>query len=513
MNTVSLSQPLTPVNTSVAATVNGGTYTYTVTGPPQGQALSVTISVPGAPQASSWSVTGAWTGSMQGSNSFGPLYLTAGGSLTVTGSSVSDPGPLQVTGVQGPLGSLQPSTPTSVGPSVEVGTVDATISGTVDANVTNATLDVTGTVVVSQVTEVTGTVTIDANGSNVTVDAVATGELATSIVSPATSATVITTKDINSILVKSLPTGGTVTVTGAAVGSVPCSPTPNGDGSTYTWVAALPAADTYTVGVANIIGGYTFDVYTSSGIEHVEVSLVSPMDQGGLPTSPIRVTDSYNLVSTNPLSLVLEEPNCLILGLETAGNYVTSMVDSLGRPVPYELVQLTGTSYGPVYLVTNPGGDEITVNLAVSDGATVAVLNGRPPTVKLPVQTVAVPNPAAGANWSYTLPYPAKVKTIQCSFFTDATAASRYPYIDWGGLVGGYDALPFGSPLAASSGVNLAWRAGSLTVPFFSPGANAWLATMPDWGVLPAGSIINSGVADMQSGDYWTAVSLVLEPA
>lgn len=422
-NISTLSQPLIPVNTSVDAVVDGSTYTYTVRGPGQGQAMSVTISVPGAPQASQWSVTGAWTGSMQGSNSFGPLYLTAGGSLTVTGSSVSDPGPLQVTGVQGPLGSLQPSTPTSVGPSVEVGTVDATITGTVDANVTNATLDVTGTVVVSQVTEVTGTVTIDANGSNVTVDEMPIGTL-----------------------VATIPVGS----------------------SSYTLDAA-------TVGKNNslTILGTTNDLRSIAGIQQSAApNYLLPMGQAIGPEG-----------ATEILAVVCDIPANMGVQIEFVG---TTSADVL-------VYGSTGIDYVAATIVNLPltligwGGNVPAVQVAPS----------------LPVMTVSVPEPAAGADWSYTLPYPAKVTAVVAELVSASGGSNPVLTV---GLIGLYWET---GTLAAGTYYLKAWP-GPPALAVVSQFGNILLA-IPDLGVLPSGTVISG--AGQASGDQWSNISLVLEPA
>ena len=421
-NVSTLSQPLIPVNTSVDAVVDGSTYTYTVRGPGQGQALSVTISVPGAPQASSWSVTGAWRGSMQGTNSFGPLYLTAGGSLTVTGSSVSDPGPLQVTGVQGPLGSVQPSTPTSVGPSVEVGTVDATISGTVDANITNATLDISGTVAVSEVTEVTGTVTIDANNSEVTVTEVGAAVKVATLTGSTTSFTGTLPTGSNTILLglaeRSTPTSD-IGISDSAGFQIPVEWVLGGVGGTSPptnywlgWAVVLDPTETYTIGSINPAD--TMTIYASAGVRQVAVS--------NLPTVP-------------------------------PGN----------------------TGFGSVYTHDYP----------------------------VTVQTVSVPEPAAGATWSYTLPYPAKVTAVVAELVS-ASGGSN-PTLSVGPITLYWET----GTLAAGTYYLKAWP-GPPALAVVSQFGNILLA-IPDLGVLPAGTVIaGSGQA---AGDQWSNINVVLEPA
>ena len=132
-----------------------------------------------------------------------------------------------------------------------------------------------------------------------------------------------------------------------------------------------------------------------------------------------------------------------------------------------------------------------------------------------PVVSINVPNPAAGANWSYTLPFNARVAHIGAVFVTSSTAADRYPYMNFLSLGGGnaFDGLPAGSPMTAGAAYNLSWQAGAGFVPYLSQGAYLWTAAIPDYGVLPAGTVIESGVSGLQAADQWSAINLQLAPA
>ena len=535
-NVSTLSQPLIPVNTSVDAKVDGGTYTYVVSGPPQGQALSVTISVPGAPQASSWSVTGAWTGSMQGSNSFGPLYLTAGGSLTVTGSSVSDPGPLQVTGVQGPLGSLQPSTPTSVGPSVEVGTVDATITGTVDANITNANLPVSGSVdanitnatlqiagtvdiAANQVVQVentaggsvtvagtvdinsvAGTVTIDANGSDVTVDAVGVGALLATITTGSGSFAV--PSGVNTLIITAAGTIGSPPKVSFAQGTatiyVPVSPVANSDGSTTTWVAMVPVPATYTV--ANLPSGTVY-VYSSTGIERVEAAVVQPNFRQASIVVPVVAGSYFNSLNTAAATSFTYAPTG---GTTYATIRTTAAITSItyeSGPVAYHLLSFGGSTY--VYGFAVLPEASYTVNLASSVGTAITEYAGTTHIDPAPLQTVSVPNPAAGADWSFALPYPAKVTAVGAELVS-ASGGSN-PTLSVGPITLYWET----GTLAAGTYYLKAWP-GPPALAVVSQFGNILLA-IPDLGVLPAGTVI--AASGQAAADQWSSISVLLEPA
>ncbi len=130
-------------------------------------------------------------------------------------------------------------------------------------------------------------------------------------------------------------------------------------------------------------------------------------------------------------------------------------------------------------------------------------------------QTITVVSPPAGANWSYTLPRAGRLLSIGCTYFCSATVANRQPYVSFSlGNGNAYDFLPSGTSLTASQASNLSMRAGPGFVPYHSDAANAWMSSMTDYGVLPAGTVINSGVGNggIQASDQWSNINLQLEP-
>ena len=457
-----------------------------------------------------------------------------------------------------PQGAVDIANEVTVNGTVDVGTISGTVdanitnasipvSGSVDANITNATLQIAGTVDIAagQVVEVTnesggsltvagtvdissvgGTVTVDANGSDVTVDAVGVGTIVKTLPSGATSVSVTVGSGVNSLVMSPVPIEITVQVSTATPGTtvyLPNSTVINSDG-TKTVVVQIPFAGTYTVTLTAVSA---LDVYisTNTGIEDVRASLASPIVQMGssyLVPQILAVTQNVNADageivsgSTSYTWDLMTDSGTLIIWVDST---VTSVTDSAGAVWAYRLVAIGNGTY--VYAIPiAPAGynaTQLTIDFASALGAAGRFLHvqGTPFLPKLPVQTISVPNPAAGAQWSYTLAYPAKLRHIGAVFTTSATAANRYPYVSIGlGHGNSFDALPNGSPLTASAAVNLSWQAGSPSVPFNSPGANGWLASIPDYGVLPTGTVISSGVSGMQSTDQWSNVNLQLEPA
>ena len=313
--------------------------------------------------------------------------------------------------------------PATVGAEI---TGPVTVSGTVDANVTNATLDISGTVAVSEVTQVTGTVTIDANNSEVTVTEVGAAVKVATLTGTTTSYTGTLPTGSNTILLgvaeQSTPTSD-IGISDSAGFQIPVEWVLGGVGGTSPptnywlgWAAVLDPTETYNIGSINPAD--TMTIYASAGVRQVAVS--------NLPTVP-------------------------------PGN----------------------TGFGSVYT------------------------HAYPVTVKI----VTVPEPAAGADWSYTLPYAAKVVGVAATLTTSATAGTRLPRLN---LAGMYTDMSASGVAASSSDGLYGWRA--------SPGAITGISIhnygIPDLGVLPAAAVIasNSGVT-LQAGDQWSAVSLVLEPA
>ena len=132
--------------------------------------------------------------------------------------------------------------------------------------------------------------------------------------------------------------------------------------------------------------------------------------------------------------------------------------------------------------------------------------------------TVSVPEPAAGADWSYTLPYAARLIAVTAQFAASATAANRWPaLVGVAGPASIYAAYVYmvGTAVTASTTAQLQGQPGmSVGAPTTIAGPVAITRySYPPTGVLPADSIIESITFNIQAGDQWSDISLVLEPA
>jgi len=137
-------------------------------------------------------------------------------------------------------------------------------------------------------------------------------------------------------------------------------------------------------------------------------------------------------------------------------------------------------------------------------------------TTSVPVYTITVPGPLVGADWSYVLPAPARVKSITANYNTGATAGSRYPLLRWVPSSSGQPI--FGLMTTAALTVESATTtiSGWPGAPFVtSTGAGAGLgvgtAPIPDI-LLPAGSTISTETEGIAAADSWTDIGLVLSP-
>jgi hypothetical protein len=126
--------------------------------------------------------------------------------------------------------------------------------------------------------------------------------------------------------------------------------------------------------------------------------------------------------------------------------------------------------------------------------------------------TVTVPNPAAGGQWTYTLPAPARLRSLVAVFTAVGAAANRFPYVAL--LAGTPNAgeVPL-APSAITAGVGLiinAFPGAPLQIVASSPEMGT--AALPDI-ILPAGSTINSLCQNMQTTDTWTNIFLTFTAA
>lgn len=134
------------------------------------------------------------------------------------------------------------------------------------------------------------------------------------------------------------------------------------------------------------------------------------------------------------------------------------------------------------------------------------------------IRSIQVAQPAAGAEWSTTVPAGQvwKVKAILCQFVASSTVASRNVSIvmtDGTNLLVG---AAVAGTYAASSNIYFSGFPGtvqqsaSLGNSFGGHGLQTF--PIPEI-VLPAGSTIGSSTLALQTGDQWQAISLLIESA
>ena len=448
------------------------------------------------------------------------------------------------------------------------GNVTATISGTADVNVTNASIPVSGSVSADitnasltiagtvdiaagqlvqvenpsggsltvagtvDINSVTGIVTIDANGSDISVDQVPQGKLIATIPAATTQYLIAAATIGNANTLTFLGENSDLLVLSSILQSaVPNYAIPFGQvrvpGSSVivAVIADLPDGSEVTVEFSAATAAEVL-VYGSAGIDSVVASVSNlPLIAGGAEYTPQLVAVSANIplqaavASGTSFNWETADGGTLLIWTNAIG--ITSVVDSAGANWPFRLVAMSSTMWCFAIPLSGTAADGFsaahwTVNFAAAISGWYAWVQGAPYLPPSQPLQVTVPQPAAGANWSYTLPFPARVRHIGAVFTASATAATRYPYVNInpGSPAGnGFDALPNGQGMTAGGAYYLSWQAGSGFVPYLSLGANQWQAAIPDYGVLPTGTVIGSGVLALQAGDQWGSTNLQLEPA
>ena len=428
--------------------VSGTTYTYTFPAISQGLAASVTVSVPGTPPTASWTVYAGSlpVASLAGANAITGLYLSGGEQCSIVGTSPTSPGSAVEVGQLGSLAEVPVTVPTvspgatTVGNELNVtGTVDATVSGSVDANITNANIPVTGTV---EVSTAAGS-TVDVTGSTVSIAA-------------------------GQVVEVTNESGGSLTVAGTVnIGTTPTI-TVDANGSTINIDELL---NTITVGHrASATDTLTFTAQPGT----TNLLVILPFPLGGSNT-------------------------IVVPTVTTSGSGI------VGVPRP-----VLATSAITVWEIAtiNPG----TVTVTIPSAATwnVAEVVGRLPWAAVGTITYVVPNPTAGSEWSFTLPYAAQLTRLSAKFLAGSTTANRWLYLvtSQSASYGGY--IPLSSAATTANAQVLVGAAtGPPAVPVTEAGLGITLARLPE-GPLPAGLSISSFVEGFQASDQWSSIQVDL---
>lgn len=126
-------------------------------------------------------------------------------------------------------------------------------------------------------------------------------------------------------------------------------------------------------------------------------------------------------------------------------------------------------------------------------------------------RVVQVPNPAAGADWSVTVPAGVQWRVLSgvSTLTTSAIAATRHPTID----VTVDDVLVYIGPFSASIVANAAAQFSiyvDVASPIVASGTSDPFMIMP-FDIIPQGGVIASHTNSLEAGDQWSATSLWVE--
>lgn len=301
------------------------------------------------------------------------------------------------------------------------------------------------------------------------------------------------------------------------------------DGPTYGVYVDLPAADTYTI-YFNSATAEDVYVYASTGLE------VSATFVANLPL--IEADQAYSAA----VESVLAGSSALVVaavGLGTGGStstfagscgaFVINMGSSdygntpptvtatyaLGSGTPTVGVQLSmlapsSGSNAALWYGIVPGGCT-SIDISSYTGAALYWLSAPlGPWPKVPVQSVSVTEPAAGADWSYTLPFAAKVTMVQAVLSTSSQSATRDVRYEISSSAA-FSVTPSGITASTAAFYN-AYLGGPMP-PVETGGSNIYERSLPDLGVLPAGTTIKSSTVGLQTEDQWEQITLWLQPA
>lgn len=126
------------------------------------------------------------------------------------------------------------------------------------------------------------------------------------------------------------------------------------------------------------------------------------------------------------------------------------------------------------------------------------------------IHTITVGNPAAAADWSFTIPAGARMKlrSAQAQLATSATVANRFPFLHLTDSVNEYALFTPSAAQVASLTVVYHWSPGATQQAVIS--SQEVVATLSDM-VLPPGHVIASTTPGISAGDQWSAIVLSVE--
>lgn len=125
----------------------------------------------------------------------------------------------------------------------------------------------------------------------------------------------------------------------------------------------------------------------------------------------------------------------------------------------------------------------------------------------LPVETITVPNPSVGTDWTWTLGAPAQLVGMMAELNPDATAANRLPYLWLGG--GSIVQVPMTpAAITVASGALIMSGFIGANPPFQRSGDNRCTFPLPANTFLPTGSTIQTATGGLDAGDQWLNITL-----
>ena len=228
-------------------------------------------------------------------------------------------------------------------------------------------------------------------------------------------------------------------------------------------------------------------------------------------------------LATGVLVLATNAPTGAIASSAVSGQVIPLPVFTISGPVAGDL----GVYYIPVPSGSFPTGSTVEVAGAVQVIVNFAALTTGllyeidTPTFPFaaaaaisPVYTVTVANPAPGADWTYTLPAPARLKAV-ASALTPSGAANRYPFLAIATAGSAATIAQSANATAitagASGGAYCDWWPGVADTSLVSGTYQFQKTGMPDL-MLPAGSVIKSITVGLQAADQWSSIALTFSP-
>jgi hypothetical protein len=180
-------------------------------------------------------------------------------------------------------------------------------------------------------------------------------------------------------------------------------------------------------------------------------------------------------------------------------------------------ITVTGATTGISYsngLTGVPNGQTVPILVNGPDSEVILSISGSGGNLSVyaypsasPVYTVTVPNPAQGADWSYTLPAPARLKLVSTVLFAGNLAASRLPLLNI--VMGGRNNFfPVATALTINQLGYINWAPGlALAEVAGVPGSFFLTAPIPDL-LLPAGSVVSTYTEAITTADQWQQLVL-----